>query len=918
MTFRPSDDVLDETSKDQQVSLDQNNFSDQGDWQHIFSNPEDSDSTWAIQNEWINPVLINFPVEEVKAPDLSELLKNWWENNTDDKNLLNEEENKTQNIELSQEPVNLNSESSIVSDEQNLDKTVVNAGIVSSDGNAENNVNNQDVNHGVQISQQDELDYVDSDKLPDTERHAIISSIEWSISSNLDFLVDNGWFNVVKKYKKVNRLFFRWFVFTLITIIGILSWVFLQVKASTMGNLQMIDDSFIENKSKWIEETPDKIFSPFVDKWVGVDVSIPYGSVSTDWTIVNSKSNLLLYKWVVLPQLSSIDYDSDDFVLLENFNSKKLVRADIENLVETLITKNSIYKKTTNLPNVSSSRWIWNKFSSTLEDGFNLSCLSSQKVSDFVCDKFLERFYDYGKYYDLNEYDSELPRIFENLRNEGKDIKPVCEMIKEYTLHVGKTSDTLISVMDYCWEDDARYYRKLVNFIDLENSLWQPTLPSKVFDDPDLNAYKLLSAQQNVHRFLEGTTSNEAYFKSYLEFAQTLLDKDKGTNRYLHPIYKDILYVFNVDELSEKLMKKWNSSDILLQIDQINNWGAFWSVSLLSQLTTSDIIKENSDFTGITVNDKSLEDLFAQYYAMTDRLKIRKTNIISEDEIKVQTEIFTDKILGVTDGQTLKVTLVLRRQDNLLYVDSIKVANQPKFTDILGIYLREWNVTFYAMLNYIDEQVWMWYEVVPENLEEQPSLCEELMEREDIDVYICDDSAVSIYKWEVGYDFVLEDWVLVSFTITDENLDAIIKEKLEGVLFMRDSTPSMITSIIDFSVELGDDALEKKMEIIEQFRIHFKTEPNYVYDVEWKSDVFLVDFTLWDFNLQGYYNMDTHVLSKISYKDCPKPLEIKQLTLEITSENESQLIEILNNPRVFFASVSPSIYSKYKNACWWK
>jgi hypothetical protein len=37
-------------------------------------------------------------------------------------------------------------------------------------------------------------------------------------------------------------------------------------------------------------------------------------------------------------------------------------------------------------------------------DGFNLSCLNNDKVSDFVCDKFLETFYDYGKYYDLTQY----------------------------------------------------------------------------------------------------------------------------------------------------------------------------------------------------------------------------------------------------------------------------------------------------------------------------------------------------------------------------------------------------------------------------------------------------------------------------------------------------------------------------------
>jgi hypothetical protein len=44
-------------------------------------------------------------------------------------------------------------------------------------------------------------------------------------------------------------------------------------------------------------------------------------------------------------------------------------------------------------------------------------------------------------------------------------------MVKEYTLHTGRTPDTLNSVMQYCGEDDVNYYKKMSNFIELENSL---------------------------------------------------------------------------------------------------------------------------------------------------------------------------------------------------------------------------------------------------------------------------------------------------------------------------------------------------------------------------------------------------------------------------------------------------------------
>ena len=894
MTFRPSDDVLDEAQLDKQSSFEQTDNWNQYDWQRVFNNSENDDN-WELESGMIDSVIVDSLAEEVKAPDLSELLKNKWDDSFSDENKGTREEIES----LDADP------SYGVSDSDNNTLDAV--------------IGDQEVSIETNLEQQDVLGYEDPDKISDTDRSAIVSNLEWSINSNLDLLVDDNWMSVIKRYKRLNRLFFRWWAFMLTTILGILSWVVLQAKDNHVNSMQILDDSSIENKDKWIDETPDKVLLPLVEKGVQVDVSIPYGATFIDWTNIQSKSNLIFYKWVVLPQLSSIDYNLDDFISLEDFSSKKLSRTDIKNLIDYLITKDSIYRNTTDIPNAVDLRWVGNQFWWSLMDWFNLGCVNSKKVWDFVCDKFLKIFYNYGKYYDLNQYASELLKLTINLKKQWENIEPICDMVKDYTLHAGITSDTLISLVDYCAEDDVIYYKKLVNFIDLENSLWQPKLSNKVFDDPDLNAYKLLSAQQSVYKILDGMSLNEGYIESYLEFVQSLINKDKWSNRYLQPIYKDLLYVFNMDELYQWLLQKWKlSSDLKLQIEQINNWSSLWSVSLLSQLTTLDIVQVESDFTGVIAEEKTLEELFSQYYAMTDRLKIRKADFISDDTVKVQTEVFTDKILNVTDGVTLKVTVVLSKHDNLLYVDSIKVANQTKLTDVLNMYLSDWNTTFYAMLNYIDEQVGMWYEVAKEEKEESQSFCEQLMTKENIVVYSCDDSSISLYKWEVEYNFVLVDWILDSFTISDENLESIIKSKLDGVLFMRDSTPTMIISIIDFTVESEDESIEKKLEIIDQFRIHFKIVPDEISGVEWNSDVFLINFKLWDFDLQGYYDINTHILAKIAYTNCQKPLEIKQLSLEITSENEAQLIEILNNPRVFFANVNPSVYKKYQKVCWSK
>ena len=147
--------------------------------------------------------------------------------------------------------------------------------------------------------------------------------------------------------------------------------------------------------------------------------------------------------------------------------------------------------------------------------------------------------------------------------------------------------------MNFCSEEDFQRYKKIVYFIDIDNSLRQPELLDKVFDDPDLNAYKLLSAQQIVYRSLNSSSINEGFIKSYLNFVQNLLNKDNKSGRYLAPIYKDMLYVFNTDILYTTLIQKGRfSTELNNQLDQINNGNSLLGYpALMSQLTTPNIIK---------------------------------------------------------------------------------------------------------------------------------------------------------------------------------------------------------------------------------------------------------------------------------------------------------------------------------------
>lgn len=906
MTFRPSDDVIDNLEQwnpstaiwsnlDSITNIDVSNDLGQSNWARIFSNP-DSENNWSVVE---NNVVQDAKLEEVKAPDLSELLGEDEANSISDWGKVWGETNDNEDYTVDLSELWNNKESDSLNDAD----TTKNEG------------------EGVVVEwwKNGLEENIDLGKMSDEERSGIISWIEWSIHSKLDFLVDDEWKRVVETYKNIYRIIFRWWVFIFVTILAVLSWVLIQVKANQPDALNLVGKPSIKNINKRSNSNVDKILSNPIAENRNIEPIISYGSVSFNDKSFQSKSNLVKYRWIVLPQLAFVDFYSDDFISLEDFANKKTSREDVENMVKSLITDNLIYTKTVNLSSPQDLKWEPQTMEWWLIDWFELWCVTSAKLSDFVCDKFLEIFYEYWKYYDLSRYSSDLLTLVRRLSEQGKDIQPICTMVQDYVWHTWVTSfDVLGSVMNYCPEEDRRYYRKMVDYIEIENSLRQPELLDKVFDDPDLNAYKLISAQQIVYKSLKNASVNESFIRTYLNFVQKLIDKDKWSGRYLHPIYKDILYVFNTDKLYETLMQNGKlSSEIKSQIDRINKGDKFLAYEpLMSQLTTPNIVKSWWNYTGAGQTQITLEDVFSKYYMMNDRLKIRTGSILSDMDMKVQTEIYSDTVFKVTWWASLKATVLLHRKQNVLYVTSINIANQQDFSDTLNMYADDWNISFDDMLWYIDEQVWFWYKAPWEGVEHELTICDRVEGIRDVELYSCDESSLILYKWEVEYAFTLLNGVLESFTISDPNIDSALKWLFSSIMTSKENTPTIIESIVNYELDVSDQGnIEKKIAVIDQFRIHFKLVP-VVSDIEWEEDVFKVEFSIWDdFQLEARYNVETHLLTEISYVACDKTLEIRNLTIEISSNNDSQLMEILNNPRMFFANANPAAYRKYQRMC---
>jgi hypothetical protein len=65
---------------------------------------------------------------------------------------------------------------------------------------------------------------------------------------------------------------------------------------------------------------------------------------------------------------------------------------------------------------------------------------------------------------------------------------------------------------------------------------------------------------------------------------------------------------------------------------------------LVNLITTPDVVQVDTGLETVETIQLTIEEMFSQYYNMADKLKIRKVDKISDDEIRVQSEITSNAI----------------------------------------------------------------------------------------------------------------------------------------------------------------------------------------------------------------------------------------------------------------------------------
>jgi hypothetical protein len=288
-----------------------------------------------------------------------------------------------------------------------------------------------------------------------------------------------------------------------------------------------------------------------------------------------SKSNMLTYKWIILPQHLSVIASPD---YLANSNEQTIAKY-IQNFIvvdNKLLQENALSMQPSVLPQVN------------LSEQFKLQCLGSDYlvIPDF-CDYNLEQFAQQAYKYDLAFDFVGLERLFKQIQ-ESTTRNNLCQSILNYEMISWKPDGIFTSLLQSCEPSLLQTHQILIKRQDITKQL-QTQLSKDLDTDAKRNQFKLVSSMQLMRSQLQDNKIDIQFLESYREFITELLKSSttdqftidliyKYHNQYLIKGLGDLQKVVNID-LGQDVANAVDKLDTLNNGDSVNTIGLRYRVS---------------------------------------------------------------------------------------------------------------------------------------------------------------------------------------------------------------------------------------------------------------------------------------------------------------------------------------------------
>lgn len=643
----------------------------------------------------------------------------------------------------------------------------------------------------------------------------------------------------------------------------------------------------------------------------GLQVEIIQWYISVTGDYIEASNNLVKYKWYILPRffyfyktlpLEDIAYFSQD-----DYETKEL----------DYFIQNILVAKTETTQKQSANVQLPVKW--TIIENFDLGCMFQNKLYQDICDKHITEFLNVFFVYKLSNDYPWLETAFNTIIKKEQYNKLLCESMDKYIMYSNDTNATIEGLVRKCGTGSIEKFRKVTAFIEIQEELNNKQISKSVYNDNDINAYKLLSIQQMVYKDIINNRANTDSILQYLNFLKELLIIKK-----IDTFYKDMSYRFNNKYIHTRIEnpnnpisknRKYEADEIIKQITVINNGSELLGLQgLIYQIKNQKLLPSPI---AIEIQTKNSEDSISTLLNQFSYLKI-KEKIFSGGNIVINGDLIINDPKGYEQKLKLNVMLLLHYQENKFIVKKITIEGQTALNTVIKEILSKKEYSLGEMKEYI-EQNFAFYDKAAQT-DVWDLLCNQIKKKIiDIEVDMCTSSSITAKKTFqnkiITYEITFENYKIKKLVISDPKIQTIIDTKLENISTNEVNFADIIGGIINYSEPLTQAtaaAWASNMIIItEKVKNYLGIN---IIDIAEKNGKILIEFDIWNINFIGNYNVTKHIIYPIYFKDIllnKLPAKIINFSLSLDDESKTDIYKFISDPLEYIKTISPESYILY-------
>ena len=720
--------------------------------------------------------------------------------------------------------------------------------------------------------------------------------------------------SVIKTYRLIHTYFFTYAIFVVVLIIGVIIFQNILKTNTLTVQTSQVNHEFVIRQKKLIGAFNKQLKQNIENE--GVQVEIIEWYVSNTGGYIESSNNLARYKWYILPRFfyiqKTVPLQDIAYFSKSDYETRELDYF-IQNVLLAKVETNQRQEANTQLP-----------IKGTIIETFDLGCMFKNKFFQAICNQHIEEFLDSFFVYGINRDYEWLKTVFDIIiDDEYKTL--LCENMDKYIIYSNDTNAKIEELVARCSTQSVTKFKKLASFIEVQKELDSKQISKSIYNDSEINAYKLLSVQQSIYKDIINNRINTTNILQYLDFLKELLAADK-----IDAFYKDLSYRFDNKYILPRIEnpdnpiaknRKSDADEIIKQITIVNNGSELLGFKWLAyQIKNHGLLPVQVQNQAQTTSSKDEITLLLNHFSY---LKVKETIFSGEDHGPVDILVNGDLIIDDTKeyGKQLKLNtaLLLRYQQNGFVVKKIKIENQNTLNAVMKEVLSKAEYSLGEMYEYVAQNL-AFYDKASQT-DTTDLFCNQIknkvMANPNIQVNTCTTSNLSVTKSDedttIKYVIEFANYAITSISISDQEIQTAINEKLKNIS----------TNEVNFTDIIGDIICYKKPQVsttewTDNAIIITEKIKNYlgitIDDIAEKSGRILIAFSVWRIKFIGNYNMTKNIIYPIYFKDVllnNVPAKIMNFSLSLDDASKTDIYKFISSPSDYIKTISPESYLLY-------